>query len=206
MSEKSHVEDEVRELFEKDEDDRTGEMGEKEILELMTKHPELQRYVDRRVSEGVKTYAANQKKKAERKVEEAQEDKAGAEQGGGLSGSPDAQEDDKKQEPDFQKLSEMTAEAERIQNGRAIEQELANRGLDCFAGLVQDPSMIDDLEKAAFEFLRSQNLGADFAPQQSPAPAVSLSPFEALVAARLGISLEQYEKHKRELENKEGLS
>ena len=202
MPDTKHVEDDVRELTDKGEDDRTDPIGDEDISELIQAHPALQRHIDRRVTEGIKTYAAHQKKKADQQADEVTDEDDGATPGDAVHNTDENKEDPNQPDP----LERIAVEAARIQQGLDLEKELRARGLDCFAGLVQDPSTIDDLERAAGEYLRSKNLGADLAPQRSVVSNVTLSALESHIAQSLGIDLEQYAKRKTELEQKEGVA
>lgn len=202
MPEKMHVEDEVRQLKKEEADVRTEPMSDEEILEFIKSHPEFQQYVDRRVTEGIKTFATNQKKKEEKEEKQSVGDIGEQPEGeinkeAGLPTKPV----EAIFEPNDQK--QLALENEIIKKGEHIELELAGRGLQSFAGLIQDESLIDDLELAAIEFLQSKNLGADVYPQKTISKHPGLNPLEMLVAQRLGIGLSDYARQKLELEQKE---
>jgi hypothetical protein len=187
------MEDEVRALESKDAQARTETSSDEEekIAELLKAHPELVSYIDRRVTEGIKTFAANQKKKTA-EVPTPEETEA--------DDTPESETDPAEiPEEDAAELQRQAVEAEKIKAGLALEGMLADRGLSAFAGLIQDPALLDDLAQAANDYLRMQNVGADFVPQKTPAPPVNLSPLEQHIAQRLGIKLEDYAVQKEKL-------
>lgn len=202
MPEKKHVEDEVRELDKKEAALRTEQMSDEEILEFIKTHPEFHRYVDRRVTEGIKTFAANQKKKEGKENKNIAGD-TGEEAEGEIKKNAGSITEPAAEKYVPEDAKQLALENEMINKGEQIEQQLATRGLQSFAGLIQDESLIDDLELAAAEFLRSKNMGADVYPQKTISQHPNLNPLEMLVAQRLGIGLSDYAKQKIELEQKE---
>ena len=177
MPESKQAGDELRAL----EGAEVGTGSEIEVEEILRRYPQIQRYIDRRVTEAIKTYEKNRQKKDEQVPVESD---AG----------------DSLEHPAT--IAELVDEGRRIREGMKIENALAERGLSAFAGLIDDASQIDDLEAAAIAYLHSKNLGADFAPeieQRSPSP---LSPAEEYVARKLGLSVSAYADQKRKLQQK----
>lgn len=188
MPGKNEPDGDARELEHKGADDIEVQFSEEEILALIKSHPELQRYIDRRVTEGIKTFAANQKKKAADLLDKPTDD--GGEEEGGESQAP---------EGESKPAGDMAEQGMDSEHEISLKSELSKRGLDCFAGLVESAEQIDTLECAAAEFLRTQNLGADFAPFMQTESGPELSPLEAHVAQRLGIDAKGYANRKQEL-------
>jgi len=205
MTEKKYVEEEVCELENKDHPFSFDQMSHDQIAELVKANPALQRYIDRKVSQGISTFCHNQKKK--QKGENGQE----------ISGDDGASEIEK-ENPSGEKelppellleidaLKKAAREAEEIKKRISLEKLLAQKGLSAFAGLIDDAAMIEDLELAIYEFMKKQNMGIDYLPARSMSHKSELSAFEVEIAKKLGIEPGEYEKQKQELIRKEGIS
>lgn len=199
MPEEKNVEDDKSQLDDKGAEDRT-DGGDEIISELLTRYPQLQRYVDKRVTEGIKTYITNQKKKEPVEIPPEAKVNTGARGGDVEMEKTMTASMKEKQEKPMDSAAQLALEAQRQREGLAIEKELARRGLDAFAGIISDPTLIDDLEKGALEFLSSQNIGADFSPVREQPPMVNLSPIEEQIARKLGISPMRYANQKQQID------